>query len=384
MDFIEKISYDIDGFLKPIFTDKISSSIISLILVLYAGLAAPKLPKSISKLFENKIFKLIVLVIIAYTASKDASIAIITAVALVLSMQTLSSYEKPVKVVKKVEVKKQDKVDDKKPTDLQEPSSYDTKNQYHELKNDNIPEIKAPRNTHNKMEAKKNIVRPFSNSEQKYQTVEGFGGEGLVDSHEYDQGFSDTTSASFGVDFLGGAVEDENTSQNEQLTYQHAVDLNTSFTGEDSLDIAIDAGIDEPLVAAGGNFDSGFSLAGGLPSSSGDQGSNTSREGSDSIEVAYDSDDSHPVGEPQTISDFSPAEELAITNSRVDGLEARLNDFEAGGFSETTTASFSVDAAIGAIDDMGRTNGPQRMTVTPGVFFEETTGQDAVKTSFSF
>ena len=48
-----------------------------------------------------------------------------------------------------------------------------------------------------------------------------------------------------------------------------------------------------------------------------------------------------------TINDFNPAEELAVTNSRVDGLEARLNNFEAGGFSETTTASFSVDAVIG-------------------------------------
>ena len=51
-----------------------------------------------------------------------------------------------------------------------------------------------------------------------------------------------------------------------------------------------------------------------------------------------------------TISDFAPAEELAITNSRVDGLEARLNNFEAGSFSETTTASFSADFAIGAVD----------------------------------
>ena len=51
-----------------------------------------------------------------------------------------------------------------------------------------------------------------------------------------------------------------------------------------------------------------------------------------------------------TINDFNPAEELAITNSRVDGLEARLNNFEAGGFSETTAASFSIDSAIGAID----------------------------------
>jgi len=51
-----------------------------------------------------------------------------------------------------------------------------------------------------------------------------------------------------------------------------------------------------------------------------------------------------------TISDFTPAEQLAVTNSRVDGLEARMNDFEAGGFSETTTASFSLDTVFGAVD----------------------------------
>jgi len=51
-----------------------------------------------------------------------------------------------------------------------------------------------------------------------------------------------------------------------------------------------------------------------------------------------------------TINDFNAAEEIAVTNSRVDGLEARLNNFEAGSFSETTTASFSVDAVLGAID----------------------------------
>ena len=56
-----------------------------------------------------------------------------------------------------------------------------------------------------------------------------------------------------------------------------------------------------------------------------------------------------------TINDFNPAEQLAITNSRVDGLEARLNNFEAGSFSETTTASFSADFAIGAVDGKGVT-----------------------------
>jgi len=52
--------------------------------------------------------------------------------------------------------------------------------------------------------------------------------------------------------------------------------------------------------------------------------------------------------EVQNISEFYP-KELAITNSRVDGLEARMNDFEAGGFSDTTTASFSADMMLGAL-----------------------------------
>ncbi len=52
--------------------------------------------------------------------------------------------------------------------------------------------------------------------------------------------------------------------------------------------------------------------------------------------------------EVQNISEFSP--ELAVTNSRVDGLEARMNDYEAGSFSTTTSASFSADFVVGAVD----------------------------------
>ena len=53
--------------------------------------------------------------------------------------------------------------------------------------------------------------------------------------------------------------------------------------------------------------------------------------------------------EAQSINEFN-AKEIAVTNSRVDGLETRINNFEAGSFSETTTASFSADFAIGAVD----------------------------------
>ena len=52
--------------------------------------------------------------------------------------------------------------------------------------------------------------------------------------------------------------------------------------------------------------------------------------------------------EVKSISDFNTAEELAVTNSRVDGLESRFNNFEAGSFSDTTTMSGTAGFLIGA------------------------------------
>ena len=76
------------------------------------------------------------------------------------------------------------------------------------------------------------------------------GGEGLVDSHDHgpEDSFSSTTSASFSVDMVLGAVDGATNSddtldaQNLNATYGYQIDLSTSFTGEDSLDVSIDAG----------------------------------------------------------------------------------------------------------------------------------------------
>ena len=81
-----------------------------------------------------------------------------------------------------------------------------------------------------------------------------------------------------------------------------------------------------------------------------------------------------------TISDFTPAEQLAITNSRVDGLEARLNNIEAGSFSETTTASFSVDFAIGAVDGAGL----QGNNGDPNGAVKVTDGDEDLQASYGF
>ena len=72
------------------------------------------------------------------------------------------------------------------------------------------------------------------------------GGEGLVDSDSFDGGFSETTTATFGANFYAGMFYDDDggNDRDDNLTtgYDFGIDLNTSFTGEDSLDIEIDAG----------------------------------------------------------------------------------------------------------------------------------------------
>ena len=87
----------------------------------------------------------------------------------------------------------------------------------------------------------KKFANSFSNDDSNNETLLA-GGEGLVDS--YDGGFSSTTTASFSTNmYLGyedtaaGAGDDAVVS-----AYDFNISLNTSFTGEDSLDIAIDSG----------------------------------------------------------------------------------------------------------------------------------------------
>jgi len=67
------------------------------------------------------------------------------------------------------------------------------------------------------------------------------GGEGLVDSHSHDSSFSETTTASFSSTFAIGAEKGGDT---DAVTagYQFGIGLTTSFTGEDSFNVAIDAG----------------------------------------------------------------------------------------------------------------------------------------------
>ena len=68
------------------------------------------------------------------------------------------------------------------------------------------------------------------------------GGEGLVTGSSYDGSFSETTSASFSADFAIGAVDGTSGEEAVTTVYGFQIDLSTSFTGEDSFDVSIDAG----------------------------------------------------------------------------------------------------------------------------------------------
>ena len=62
---------------------------LTLFLILYAGLVRPPLPPMISDLFENPLFRLLFLFLLAWTASKNSQVAILVAVAFVVTMGLL-------------------------------------------------------------------------------------------------------------------------------------------------------------------------------------------------------------------------------------------------------------------------------------------------------
>ena len=102
------------------------------------------------------------------------------------------------------------------------------------------------------------LANAFINDEPNHNPLIA-GGEGLVDSS--DVGFSETTAASFSVDTVIGSIDGDTTTESTTFDYQFNIGLSTSFTGEDSLDIAIDSGSASlsPMGTTMG-FDSGTKL----------------------------------------------------------------------------------------------------------------------------
>lgn len=90
---MDQFDNTVKNLLSVVDNNEYLSAALSLFLILYAGLAAPKLPEYIARLFDNPLFKLLVFFLIAYSAKKNPTVAIIAAVGLMVSLHTLSRYK---------------------------------------------------------------------------------------------------------------------------------------------------------------------------------------------------------------------------------------------------------------------------------------------------
>jgi hypothetical protein len=62
---------------------------LTIFLIVYASLAAPKLPNYIAKLFDYTLFKVVIFFLIVYIHKKNPTVALIAAIALMVSLMTL-------------------------------------------------------------------------------------------------------------------------------------------------------------------------------------------------------------------------------------------------------------------------------------------------------
>ena len=80
----------VDSTMSSLFSNKYSSAVITLFLVLYGGLAAPKLPKFVVQLFDNAVFRILILSLIVYKGNRDPKFAIMIGVAFTVTLNVIS------------------------------------------------------------------------------------------------------------------------------------------------------------------------------------------------------------------------------------------------------------------------------------------------------
>ncbi len=73
-----------ESFLNNIYV----SGFLKIVIILYAVLAAPKLPTSISKYFHHPMVQIIIFALIAYTATKDIGVSLLIAIAFFISFHS--------------------------------------------------------------------------------------------------------------------------------------------------------------------------------------------------------------------------------------------------------------------------------------------------------
>lgn len=76
--------------LSSIFQNQYITSGASLFLVLYASMARPQLPQFITNLFDNAIFRLVILSLVVFMSGQNLQLSVMIAVAFTVSMNLLN------------------------------------------------------------------------------------------------------------------------------------------------------------------------------------------------------------------------------------------------------------------------------------------------------
>ena len=100
-DFLKKT----DIYFVELGNNEYVSPALTLLLILYAALIAPKLSEKMARLFDVPLFNLLLFFLIAYTARNNPTAAIIATIGVLVSMMTLNNYKVDRKMLAAMAVK---------------------------------------------------------------------------------------------------------------------------------------------------------------------------------------------------------------------------------------------------------------------------------------
>jgi len=93
MDKVSSLLRPFESGLNAFFDNQYAMTSVKIFLALYAALAAPHLPKFMYELFQNVIFRVVFAFVIILLATRDASLALLVAVAFVVTLYSAARYQ---------------------------------------------------------------------------------------------------------------------------------------------------------------------------------------------------------------------------------------------------------------------------------------------------
>ena len=89
-DTVNTATESMNFVLKPFIEQQTLFTFVSIFLMLYASLAKPKIPIIIRQLFDNAVFRFMVLTLILWRGNKDIKSSLLLAIGFVLTMQIVN------------------------------------------------------------------------------------------------------------------------------------------------------------------------------------------------------------------------------------------------------------------------------------------------------